>query len=132
MGMDLPWRAAVQASPEQEYLVLLSFLPLKQSRGLPRFVLYTWRVLQQLKSTRGLIGYTLRAQLLAKSFWTLSAWESEAAMRAFVQAPPHREIMAALAPYMGQTSFKRWTVKGAELPLLWDDALRRSRKPEAG
>jgi quinol monooxygenase YgiN len=130
--MDLPWKATVEPSPEREYVALLSFLPLKQGRRLPLFVVYTWRIIRQLKSARGLIGYTLRAQLLAKSFWTLSAWESEAAMRAFVQAPPHREIMAALAPYMGQTSFNQWTLKGVELPLRWDDAFRRIREPGAG
>lgn len=130
--MDLPWKTAVQTSPEQEYLALLSFLPLKQSRRIPLALLYTWRIVQQLKSARGLIGYTLRAQLLAKSFWTLSVWESEALMRAFGQAQPHREIIAALAPYMGQTSFNQWTVKGAELPLRWDDALRRIRGSWAG
>jgi quinol monooxygenase YgiN len=130
--MDLPWKTMIQASPEREYLALLSFLPLKQSRRIPVALLYTRRIAQQLKSARGLIGYTLRAQLLAKSFWTLSAWESEAAMRAFVQAQPHREIMAALAPFMGQTSFNQWTVKGAELPLRWDDALRAIRESSAG
>ncbi|HUN59300.1 MAG TPA: antibiotic biosynthesis monooxygenase [Candidatus Binataceae bacterium] len=126
--MDTPWKATIQPSPEQEYLALLSFLPLKQSRRIPGFLVYTWRIVQQLKRARGLVGYTIRAQLLNKSFWTLSAWETEAAMRAFVQAPPHREVMAALQPYMGQTSFNQWTVKGAELPLQWDDALRHQQK----
>jgi quinol monooxygenase YgiN len=130
--MDLPWKTAVQASPERECLALLSFLPLKQGRRVPIFIVYTWRIVQQLKAARGLVGYTLRAQFFAKSFWTLSAWESEAALRAFVQAPPHREIMAALAPYMGRTSFNRWTVKGADLPLRWDDALRRVGEPRGG
>jgi heme-degrading monooxygenase HmoA len=130
--MDTPWNAAVQASPEGEYVALLSFLPLKQRRRLPWFAFHTWRVVQQLKSSRGLIGYSLRAELLAKSFWTLSAWESEAALRAFVQAPPHREIMAALQPHMGQTSFDRWTVKGTELPLHWDEALRRRGESDVG
>lgn len=129
--MDLPWKATAEASREREYVALLSFLPLKQSRRIPVALVYTWRIAQQLKAARGLIGYTLRAQLLAKSFWTLSAWESEVAMRAFVRASPHREIMAALAPYMGRTSFNQWTVKGAELPLRWDDALRRIRESGA-
>jgi quinol monooxygenase YgiN len=129
--MDLPWKATAEASREREYVALLSFLPLKQSRRIPVALVYTWRIAQQLKAASGLIGYTLRAQLLAKSFWTFSAWESEAAMRAFVRASPHREIMAALASYMGRTSFNQWTVKGAELPLRWDDALRRIRESGA-
>ena len=30
-----------------------------------------------------------------------------------------------LAPHMGATRFTRWIVKGSDLPLQWDDALKR-------
>jgi hypothetical protein len=33
--------------------------------------------------------------------------------------------MTALTPHMGETKFVRWTVTGSQLPLGWDDALRR-------
>jgi hypothetical protein len=33
--------------------------------------------------------------------------------------------MAALAPHMNKTKFVRWAVKGSDLPLVWDDVLRR-------
>lgn len=111
--------------------MLLSFLPLKQSSRIPEFLLYTWRVVRQLKPARGLIGYSLRAKFLHKSFWTLSVWENEEALRAFVRAVPHREIMTALAPHMGRTSFKQWTIKGTELPPDWNDALRRGKEGTA-
>jgi hypothetical protein len=96
--MDLACKATAEASPEREYLALLSFLPLKQSRRIPVALVYTWRIAQQLKSARGLIGYTLRTQLLAKSFWTLSACESETAMRAFVSASPHGRLWQGWRP----------------------------------
>jgi len=67
----------------------------------------------------------LRAQLAAKRFWTLSVWEDETALRAFVAAPPHAAVMKALAPHMGATRFTRWTVRGSDLPLQWDDTLKR-------
>jgi len=62
---------------------------------------------------------------LSKQFWTLSAWKDDAALRTFVQYPPHVRIMSALAPHMSETKFVRWAVKSSELPLRWDDALRR-------
>jgi hypothetical protein len=42
-----------------------------------------------------------------------------------VQHPPHVRIMTALTPHMDKTKLVRWTVKGSELPLRWDDALLR-------
>jgi heme-degrading monooxygenase HmoA len=73
----------------------------------------------------GLVGYSLRARLAAKRFWTLSVWEDETALRAFVAAPPHAAVMKALAPHMGASRFTHWTVKGYDLPLKWDGALKR-------
>jgi len=64
------------------------------------------------------------ARPVSKQFWTLSAWKDEMALHAFVQHPPHVRIMTAIT-HMGETKFARWTVKGSELPLRWDDALRR-------
>jgi hypothetical protein len=80
---------------------------------------------KQLASAEGLLGYSVLARPLSKRFWTLSAWESDVALRTFVQHPPHVRIMTALTPHMGETKFVRWMTKGGELPLQWDDALRR-------
>ena len=76
-------------------------------------------------SAKGVLGYSVLARPLSQRFWTLSVWKDEAALHAFVQYPPHVRIMTALAPHMGETKFARWTVKGSELPLRWDDALSR-------
>ena len=79
--------------------------------------------MRQLAAVQGLIAYSLLARPMAKNFWTLSVWEHEAALDAFIRHPPHVRLMASLAPHMGKTKFVRWMVKGSELPLLWDDAL---------
>ena len=123
---ESPWQQSYfSTAPERDYVALLSYLPLTSAWQLPRLVLYSTRIRRQLRTSLGLIGYSLRARPAAKQFWTLSAWEDEAALQAFVAAPPHLDIMKALAPYMGETRFIRWNVKGSELPLRWDDALRR-------
>jgi hypothetical protein len=72
-----------------------------------------------------LIGYSFKARLLARHFWTLSVWEDDASLQAFVNAPPHRDMMRALVPHMGPTRFVRWTVWGVDVPVGWDTALTR-------
>lgn len=120
-----PWRRFGSPAPDGDFVTLLSYLPLKSYWRVLPFIIYTAKVMKQLASAHGLLGYSLLARPLSKRFWTLSAWENEAALRAFVQHPPHRRIMAALAPHMDKTEFLSWTVKGSQLPLRWDDALRR-------
>ncbi len=92
---------------------------------MPLFFFYTVQVKKQVASAQGVLGYSLFARPLRKRFWTLSAWENAEALQAFVQNPPHVCIMNALTPRMDKTRFVQWTVKGSQLPLRWDDALRR-------
>lgn len=120
-----PWRTFGSPDPKGDFVALLSYLPLKNYWRVVPFFLYTTQVVKQLATANGLLGYSLLARPLSKRFWTLSAWQNEAALRAFVQHPPHVRIMTALASHMDKTKFVRWTVKGSDLPLRWNDALRR-------
>jgi hypothetical protein len=122
-----PWRTCGSPDPSGDFVALLSFLPLRSYWRVFPFVFYTAQVMKQLASAQGLLGYSLLARPLSKRFWTLSAWQNEEALRAFVHLPPHQRIMAALTPHMHKTQFIRWMVKGSQLPLQWDDAL--SRRP---
>ncbi len=123
--LALPWRFFGSAESDRQYVALLSFLPLKHGWRIPWFLLHTVRIMNQLPKTRGLVGYSLRAQLLAKRFWTLSVWEDESALTGFVHAQPHTQTMDVMMPHMGETKFVTWSVKGSEIPLSWDDALKR-------
>lgn len=105
--------------------MLLSFLPLKRLWRVPSFLIQTIRITSQLERSSGLMAYSLNAELFTGRFWTLSVWENESALQAFVHAAPHVETMRTLIPHMGPTRFVRWTVRGAHLPVRWDEALRR-------
>lgn len=120
-----PWRSFGNTEPEREYLALLSFLPLKSFLHLPTFLWGTAGVIRQLAAAQGLMAYSLLARPIRKNFWTLSVWQDEAALKTFIDHPPHVRLMSSLAPHMGETNFVRWKVKGSQLPLLWDDVLRR-------
>jgi hypothetical protein len=127
-----PWRSLGTPDPDGDVVALLSYLPLKSYWRVLPFFLYTAQVMKQLASAQGLLGYSLLARPLHRRFWTLSAWQGADALQAFVQRPPHVRIMGALSPHMNKTRFVRWTVKGSQLPLRWDEALRRLESTRAG
>ena len=119
-----PWRQIASPNPDDEFVAILTYLPLKSYWRVLPFILIV-RVVKKLTSAQGLVGYSFLARPLSKQFWTLSAWKNEDALRAFVQHPPHVRIMTAMTPHMGEAKFVRWMVKGSQFPLNWDDALRR-------
>lgn len=126
--MDMPWTTLGAIEPGREYLVLLSYLPLRTFSKIPGFFRYTFQIQGQLRKTAGAVGYSMRAKLLSRKFWTLSAWESDRALIDFVGRMPHAGTMKTLNPYMGATKFTRWRVPGSALPPKWEDAMRREAK----
>jgi hypothetical protein len=118
-----PWRQTATVDPAAEYLVMASRLPLRSITKAPWFLGLTASVLRQLERSDGLVGYSLRAQPFAGTFWTLSAWTDARALATFVAAMPHRGVMAKLRPHMGPTRFMTWTALGSALPTPWDIAI---------
>ncbi|HEV2911699.1 MAG TPA: DUF3291 domain-containing protein [Pyrinomonadaceae bacterium] len=123
--MPTRWKSFAAPAPDREYLALLSYLPLKSYLRIPKFIKYTSQIERQLAEARGLVGYSLQAQLLSRKFWTLSVWEDEPALTEFVYRLPHSEVMKSLANDMDKTKFTQWKIQGAALPPRWDDAKRR-------
>ncbi len=121
----LPWSRTAAVEPATELTVMASRLPLRHHRHIPGFLRWTLRIRGQLSEAPGIVGYSLDAQVLRKTFWTLSAWTGQDAMEAFVRADPHRTAMAAIRPHMGQPTFVFWTVPASDLPPAWGDARRR-------
>ncbi len=121
----IPWRTVAKAQPDRNYLVMASRLPLQSRRTVPRFMGLTLSVVRQLGRTDGVVGYSLLAEPLKGTFWTLSAWTDQAALDAFVRTMPHLGVMGKLRPHMGPTRFATWTVSGSALPVTWDDAIER-------
>jgi quinol monooxygenase YgiN len=107
-----PWKSFASVDQDQE--VLATALPLNRLSSTLRFARFVSAIRKQLANTPGLLGYSMLARPLAKRYWTVSIWEDEAALQAFVRENPHQEIMSALAGQMGATRFVRWNARGSE------------------
>jgi len=77
------------------------------------------------------VGYSLLAQPLSRTFWTLSAWVDGERLGAFARAMPHTDVMEQLRPHMGRTTFVTWRVRGEALPISGKDATARIRDAAA-
>jgi hypothetical protein len=129
-AMDTPWIKFATPDMNREYFALLSYLPLNKYRAIPAFLKFSFQVQKQLSAAPGIIGYSLRAKVFSRNFWTLSVWTDEKPLMDFVAKFPHGQAMKAMMPHMGPTKFIKWTVLGSVLPLRWEDAIEKSKKGE--
>jgi hypothetical protein len=112
--VDIPWMTRAEMESGLDYLVMASHLPLKRLTATVRFFRGVSAIRRQLASADGLVGYTLRAKPLARDYWTLSVWQDETALRAFMRATPHAGLMTSLRPLMGPTKFTTWKISAAD------------------
>ena len=82
---------------------------------LPGFVLRTFQSAFQAKAAAG----NLRMRLLRDArlaFWTVTVWESEAAMRDFMLAGAHRKAMHNLLEWCDEAALAHWQDDNAAPP----------------
>lgn len=121
----LPWTTPNTPPPATEVHVFASRFETRTLAGALRFLLRTPRVWRQVGRAPGAYGASLKAQPLRRTFWTLSAWESPDALKAFAHAGPHGPTARGLAADMKDVQYAVWKTTGDDLPVGWEEAVRR-------
>jgi quinol monooxygenase YgiN len=119
----LPWHKSETIGPAATYVLTMTRLPLRSYLRIPRILRATLRIMRALRSSDGLVGYSLKADLLRKTFWTASAWRDDEAVAQFVRSDAHRAAMVGLQPHMALPRIETVTVSGSELPPKWSEIL---------
>jgi len=104
-------------------LVSVTRLRVRLWRYLPAFFLHTFRVARQIRRQEGNLSFSLLNDA-RHTFWTLSVWRDEAAMRAFMNSDAHRQAMPHLLQWCEEASLVHWTQESEEPP-VWAEAHRR-------
>jgi heme-degrading monooxygenase HmoA len=73
----------------------------------------------------GLLGYSVRRELLSNEVWTMTVWSSDEARRNYVYSPLHQEAITETYGAIRQARFARYVTTAAELPPTWPAALQR-------
>ncbi|GGV39185.1 hypothetical protein GCM10010182_74420 [Actinomadura cremea] len=121
----LPWIPMETPDPDAEVLVMASRLEVRSLRHVPGFFLASLVLLRQARTSPGAHGFTLKADLAKRTFWTLSAWRDRKALQSYSAAEPHLSTMRRKRAVMRDSTFVFWTVRGADLPIAWPDAQER-------
>jgi len=104
-------------------VVSVTRLRVRSCRFMPAFSFAALRIGKQTAQADGcLTAKVFRDR--RNAFWTLTCWESEAAMKAFMVAGPHGAAMRKLLEWCDEAALAHWTQDTGELP-SWEEAHRR-------
>jgi hypothetical protein len=96
-------------------LAAVTRLRLRSWRFLIPFAIHASRSQKQAAASAGCRGVTTR-KTRGWAFWTLSVWESEESLRAYLRGSPHREAMPKLFPWCDEAVTTHWRVDSPSLP----------------
>ncbi len=111
------------ADAGDKVIVVLTHATLSESRR--NFDSEVGIVADSLAVRDGLIGYSLRKELLGNEAWTMTVWRDEAALAAFVASNAHQNAIVNSAHELAAVRFKRFEVDVSELPITWEQALAK-------
>jgi hypothetical protein len=106
--------------------VSLTRLRIRSIWFVPLFAIQTLRSMKQVRSAS---GFQTGAVLSDRSwtFWTMTAWDSQESMRAYMISGAHKAAMPHLLEWCDEASVVHWTQEESALP-SWLEADRRMRE----
>jgi len=110
-------------TPEFMAIVSITRLRVRSWKYLVPFLFYALRSYRQARHSQG----NLAASLLRDSdrtFWTRTVWATESAMKDFMLAGAHRQVMRRLLEWCNEAALVHWEQEN-DLEPDWHDAQRR-------
>ncbi len=118
----------VDSGKQSNFMFVATFLPLKSWKYMIPFQQMTSKVLKQIKLSKGVVNYAVKADFPRKYFWTLSIWKDQDSLRRFVTAKPHATAVKKFTEWSGNDSaFVEWTSQSDAID--WVEALKKLQNP---
>jgi hypothetical protein len=116
--------------------ISLTRLRIRSIRFMPFFLLHAIRSQNQVKRAPGFLAGALLPDE-HRTFWTMTAWDSEESMRQFMLSGPHKAAMPKLIHWCDEASVAHWPQPDTQDPEPWtlpswsdaDQRMRSSGRP---
>ncbi len=122
--VEMKWTPLLEADPKREYIAFSEVVERKSVWSYFSWLMRARKIAKQLKTSKGVIGYTARLEFFSKKAVMVAAFEAEQALKEFAHAGQHAQCMQQLRE---TAKFQRaqWTISGSDVPLKIVDAIAR-------
>jgi hypothetical protein len=124
--VKIDWKPFKEINPELEYTAFSQIGELKSSLSLFSWFRRGKRVQEQLKTTKGFIGYTMEFGFWSKKGVIVGVFDDDNSLMDFAHSGQHAMCMQiSKADVKGKMNCYRWKIRGSEIPPKIDEVLAK-------
>ncbi len=123
--VEVKWQPLSEVNPEREYIAFSEMGSLKSRRHFFSWMMRGRKVSEQLKTTKGIVGYTVRLGFWKNEGVMLAVFEDEKTLMDFAHSGQHVQCMAKGKTEIGKWMMDRWSIAGSAVPPTIPDAINR-------
>jgi hypothetical protein len=123
--VEIKWALNSEVDLKRDYLVYAGYAERKSLWSYFSYLMKARKVKNQLKETKGLIGFTARLEFLTKKVVQLAVFEDTAALKEFAHSGQHAHCMETTKSSMKWLKQATWNIAGSAIPPKMDDAINK-------
>ena len=124
--VKIEWTPYSEVDPKREYTAFSQIGEVKSSLSLFSWSRRGKKVLEQLKTTKGFIGYTMDFGFWSKKGIIVGVFEDDKSLMEFAHSGQHANCMQiSKADVKGKMNCYRWKIQGSEIPLKTEEILAK-------
>ena len=124
--VEIKWTSLSEFKPENTYFAYAGYAERRTIRSFFSFLLRSRKIQSQLKTAKGLIGFTARLELFSKKVVQLAVFEDEAALKQFAHSGQHAACMGQTKSSMKWLKQTTWNIAGSDIPPKIVEAINRA------
>jgi hypothetical protein len=123
---EIKWTSLSEGNPKSEYLAFAEMGERKSVWSFFSFLMRARKVQAQLKTAKGLIGYTAKLGFANREIVMVAVFENQNALDEFAHTGQHANCMSITKDDLkGGMKYAKWNISGADLPPKLEDAINR-------
>ena len=124
--VEVKWESFSEVDPKREYLAFSEMGERKSAWSYFGWLMRARKVAEQLKTAKGVIGFTARLDFWSKKVIMVAVFEDETTLMDFAHAGQHAQCMEKAKPAVkGAMKYAKWSISGSAVPPTIEDAINR-------
>jgi hypothetical protein len=125
--VEIKWKLLSEVGLNRDYLVYAGYAERKSPWSYFSYLIKARKVENQLKKTKGFIGFTARLEFFSKKVVQLAVFENSSALKDFAHSGQHALCMETTKSSMKWLKQATWSIAGSAIPPKIEDAINRTQ-----